>query len=1100
MFTAVDNLSFQWAIYAPTTEDNTRGLVADICAALGLNEPTAAGSDASGGIIASKIQRYLAQHPYVRELSLNVFNPGAATIVAEALRMLQQAPEYAHLRYDLRLFAPDPDSPVLGEALDSLLRPDTVTRESDDAFTASTGNHLFPKIRLAKHAVAEFRADPGAFAAHLSILLDVFPAEDFSVKVKPTGVTPMGGLIQDFAIDYTDDESGTYWTKWPIVGQPVNPADNAVDELLANLAMTVTHATAAVASAGAGFTSVPVVTLGLDVGARQLIFDVHQSSDWVLTVDRNMGIEFFDHGGLKARPDYLIDYVPGGTAQATHNLIVSSRSHIELEAMLKPVLDSHGLSADPDQAVAILASLRSLSGQLALKLISSPTQQAEALGLALARLYLDYQGALGDQVIVPLDAHTDLYRPDSPPGEGAEPTSLQRTDLALFDLNLSTRTITCNLVEVKCYTQVGDLSAFNQLKERIAGQIEQSERVMQRHFDPNKQIPDRPDRPLKSRELAQILSFYLSRSVRYGILDQVAAQEAKAFLASIEDGYSLQFRRSALIFDFDKTGTDTDHEVGIEYHRVGKDLVTSLLEACAKSARTTDGPTATEPLSEQFIPSVPKLESAAFITPRRERTTAWTTGDGWDRAPTSEPDMLTQDKPAPDWEGTPTPVAGVGHPDPGAEPPTHEQDEAREPHHPVPTTPEGPTPHAYGASPERLDHDVMLGVKGESPQYGILGEVSGRRVALDLNGTHTISLFGVQGGGKSYTLGTVIEMASMPIPRINVLPKPLASVIFHYSPTLDYPPEFTSLTHPNTADDEIRLLRESYHATPEGLKDVLLLTTREKVSQRQADYPDINVQAISFASSELNAAHWKFLMGAIGSQSMYMRQINLIMRGLRGNLTLAGLRTGIDNSGLADHLKDLARTRLRFAEEYIDDRQRLQDLIRPGRLVIVDLRDEYIEKDEALGLFVVLLQIFSEATYEGKTFNKLVVFDEAHKYVENAELVAGLVEVVREMRHKGTSIMVASQDPPSVPISLIELSSQIILHRFNSPAWLKHIQKANTALSGLTAEKMGHLGTGEAYVWSSKASDEAFTTGAMKVTLRPRVTQHGGGTRTAVNS
>ena len=33
-------------------------------------------------------------------------------------------------------------------------------------------------------------------------------------------------------------------------------------------------------------------------------------------------------------------------------------------------------------------------------------------------------------------------------------------------------------------------------------------------------------------------------------------------------------------------------------------------------------------------------------------------------------------------------------------------------------------------------------------------------------------------------------------------------------------------------------------------------------------------------------------------------------------------------------------------------------------------------------------------------FNKLVVFDEAHKYIENDDLVSGLVEVVREMRHK----------------------------------------------------------------------------------------------------
>ncbi len=125
--------------------------------------------------------------------------------------------------------------------------------------------------------------------------------------------------------------------------------------------------------------------------------------------------------------------------------------------------------------------------------------------------------------------------------------------------------------------------------------------------------------------------------------------------------------------------------------------------------------------------------------------------------------------------------------------------------------------------------------------------------------------------------------------------------------------------------------------------------------------------------------------------------------------------------------------------------------------------------------------------------------DEAHKYIESPDLVADLVEVVREMRHKGTSIMVASQDPPSVPVSLIELSSQIILHKFNSPAWLKHIQKANAALGGLPQRSMAHLLPGEAYLWSSKATDEAFCKGAIKVKCRPRVTQPGGATKTAVD-
>ena len=114
-----------------------------------------------------------------------------------------------------------------------------------------------------------------------------------------------------------------------------------------------------------------------------------------------------------------------------------------------------------------------------------------------------------------------------------------------------------------------------------------------------------------------------------------AAQEARGLLESIEQGYSLQFRRCALIFDFDKAGTEApDNEVGIEFHRIGKDLIHALLENCRKpvSVEIEEEPTA-HLLSEQFIPNVPKLETAAFIAPKRARSTSWTVDELWDEEP-----------------------------------------------------------------------------------------------------------------------------------------------------------------------------------------------------------------------------------------------------------------------------------------------------------------------------------------------------------------------------------------------------------------------------------------------------------------------------------
>ena len=1576
LFLPMGNIRMFWAMYAPIEEENARSLEAGICAALGAPAPASAADDVSSQAIAERLKLYLAQRPYARELSLNVFNPGSGSEIAQALLILQKESAYADMRYDVRLFALDPDLPALGSELEAMLFAGKAAKGEEGPFSSPTGRRLFSKLDVAKYPLAAFFDRPERFAAHVSVFLDMFPPRKIALERRSEGSVSLHGLIQGYGSEFVDNDKQTAWRRWPILGRASKRASKGGPEgapfaLLADLSRELCRASCAVASSGSDFDLEPVETLELDARQRELIFDAHRVSDWALTVDRNMGVEFYDHGGRRGRPDYLIDYAPSTIARGARKLIVSSRSIAELHAALRPVLLERGLGADKGATEKILGALRSLSGQIALRLISAPSRQAETLGLALARLYLESQGALANQIIAPLDAHRDWYSQKDLGGAQDGAIGLRRTDLALFDLNLKARAIVCNLVEVKCYSQVGGVAAFNKLKESIGEQIAQSERVIQRRFDPARKSDLRPDWRLNALEFGRILRFYLERARRYGIFDAAAAHEAQGLIDTLEDGYDLSFRSCALVFDFDREKTESpENEVGIEYHRIGMDVIRALMDAPSRvsdafldagegagagasieAPRRAIGPaSASVPVSssapvvspspgaeESGAPgpigaSVPKLSQAVFIAPERVRETPplepprgeeekaaaafgaalrekreRTRGSGgpgphplddlglaWEMAglgfapgasgavsaprhddndeasapaagpapqPRDDPDLARELAKSGFASGAPNAVSAPRHDDndeasvpaAGSAPqPRDDLDLAREPaksgfasgasgavsaprhddndeasapavgpapqprddldlarelaksgfasgaldsrgepaSHPgdsesapgplswadrakieAPGEPEeqadvfspkketggaavqpasalglasrdgaprprslgadrggaaapsvsvcvpleihihgggqgleasglrpetNPAPRAVeaggaagggsdegvpkswadladrmarglvenpghdgtdlsardeqgesdgarfmpkraepatsssafsnsnpdqegeasgvGASPgnragapeapqeadradarvralcasfdfddlirlvsKPLDSDgaeakgalsetspsprapesdsapepesesdsapepesesesgpepesepesapepelapvskpaqepnpaldappygVMLGAAASSPQYGLLGERDGQKVALDLNGVHTISLFGVQGAGKSYTLGSIIEMALEPIPRVNALPGPLAAVLFHYSQTLDYAPEFTSMARANSVPKEIELLRRRYGAGPQALKDILILTPKSKRERVQAENPGISVLPIAFSSSELKAGHWKFLMGAVGSNNLYMKKINLLMRALRDDLTLANLRQGIESAGLRGQQKNLAKTRLDFAEEYVDDSQRLQDLIRPGRLLVVDLRDELIEKDEALGLFVTMLQIFSEATFKGASFNKLVVFDEAHKYIENKELIQSLVEVVREMRHKGTSILVASQDPPSVPTELIELSTEIVMHKFNSPEWLKHIQKVNGPLRNLTPESMSRLGPGDAYVWASKASDEAFSKGAVKIKCRPRVTQHGGATKTAVS-
>jgi len=1102
---AVHDLTPYWGVCLPNEISDPQGLLGALSTALRLPERWISAQGISGRSLADRIERYLRLHPYVSTLVINAINAGRADYLADTLVELQRRKGLGEIKYDIRLFVRDSETSGAGEALAELLRGEWSSVAEAEAFHTPTASGLIPKLSVAVLPISEFKSASSQHAAHITLLFDALGGERFGTAPSDeTNPVPVYGLLQGMTVTYTEDEDTVSWHKQPRHG-PAYPLSGAeeLSDLLSSLPVTVSEAAAAVTTGQVGTGQVPRISLTLDADDRMLLYQAHRSSDWVITVDRTFGVEFFDSPGSPERPEYVIDYDPEASERLGHHMVISSRSVDELRLLLAPAVTQHGLQIDQRHVGTFFDQLRLLSGRLAFKLASAAlTQRTEVLGLALARLYLDYQGALADQILVPLDAHLELYREARKRSdEVGETVGLQRTDLALFGIDAKRRTITCRLVEVKCYSTLTDLSAYQSLKERIAEQLNRSQDVLAGHFDPHRVKPDRPDRPVKNAELAALLQYYLERAVRHGIMRGDAAKEAQWLLRRLDKGYRLEFTRTGLIFDLAGKGAYTETEAAIEYHRIGRDLVQELLDAIPTDPVLVrqDGETTTSRTSATLAHldlTLPRLPNAAFRAPARSHELpeeeACESGEEPEAVeepsafitPDSHPESVIVAEEVPEPETTtPTSVADNS---------AHVMQEETTAAEPLVSTSIEPAIRA------EIVPDVFLGTTRPSPQYGILGEVAGRRIALDLNETHTISLFGVQGGGKSYTLGSIMEMASLPAPPINLLPRPLATIVFHYSPTQDYAPEFTSMVAPNDDAEQIRSLQERYGAEPKALSDVVMLVPEDQLAERRSEYPDIQVLPLKFGSVELRAEHWRFLMGAVGNQSTYIRQLQRIMRAHRNDLRLDVIRQGVDDSSLPDHLKQLAHQRLVLASDYIDDNVCIKDLVRPGRMIIVDLRDEFIEKDEALGLFVVLMQLFAEAQDQGKRFNKLVVFDEAHKYIDSPDLVAGLVETVREMRHKGISVLVASQDPPSVPISLIELSNHIILHKFTSPAWLKHLQKANAALAELTPAKMASLAPGEAYVWSSRTTDPAFTRGAVKIRCRPRITRHGGSTKTAV--
>jgi DNA phosphorothioation-dependent restriction protein DptH len=166
----------------------------------------------------------------------------------------------------------------------------------------------------------------------------------------------------------------------------------------------------------------------------------------------------------------------------------------------------------------------------------------------------------------------ELSRRHEGPGEDL---GLQRTDLAIFDLDGGERLLTCRLVEVKCHGASGEAGVLDRLKAQIVAQLEASRRMLADRFESGG--GDRPDGALVALDVSTLLGFYLDRAVRYGLFDRDAEREARAFLLTLENGYRLRFTKSALVFDLDRTDADAvEVEGDIEYHLVGRNSIRRL--------------------------------------------------------------------------------------------------------------------------------------------------------------------------------------------------------------------------------------------------------------------------------------------------------------------------------------------------------------------------------------------------------------------------------------------------------------------------------------------------------------------------------------------
>ena len=1093
----VGELCFGWGFYAnpQQTSDDTfstgfRQLKAYVSQLLNIGVQYRIDSDVNKLMVYRLMHKYITQHPYTNKLIINLFNAGDAAVFADNLVMIEQqtANSPFDIHYEIRMFCNDKRFPQ-GEALRDLLNPDTQVSEEAENFSQADDNRLFPKLRFSVNSIDEFIDAPERFPAHLSFLVNPFPTQA-SLKRSNTLQQSfyLNGVVTRPVVQVEKSEKGYMWHRYMsevALPNPVSSFASETQQLYSTLQRMIAHSMTTDHEV-----SVPSLTLSIKDKNSIMLSLVHDVSDWVITFDKNMGPEFYDIPCKQGETPYLLDYLPSAELNGISSFL-TCRPTSEIEGLMAPHFKSFGINVnDKTSFMELLADIRSVSSSMIMQLDSSRNKVFEVLGTTLMKRMLRKKDLLNDSFIIPIDLHQELFR-------DLDSLSLERADDLLVDFHPEQREIVFTVIEIKCRQNLSD-EELAALQDKMQHQIDNTILALRSHFDIEYKSPDRLDRELMTLELQSLLIFYSRRAARYNYLNEETAKDYEKFILSLSQGdYTIRFKKLGLIYQFKSPEYQRkDYMNDTLFYIMGKPMIERILdrdfsikttdiamltadEEFRTSFETSDRIRREQSFQENHPGSIPSVN---IPQPKPEDVTP------------VEPEFVEVDTPQPQPESAPDP-----EPVP-AQQPEPQENVPQVPIEPISASATAPTP--VDTNYVQPAYDIMIGKSSGSEQYGILGEsINGhRKIAIDLSETNTISLFGVQGGGKSYTIGTVTEMTLKQFSNVNLLPGPMASVIFHYSESQDYAPEFTSMIYANDEAGQLKKLKDVYGAEPGNIEDVIMLCPIDKVEERQEEYPSIEIHPIAFHSTDLNVQDWMFLLKAVGNESTYINQLRAIMRANRKNLNLEGLKQSVEASPLlSTSQKALAIQRLAFADDYIDDTRKLGSLLKPGRLIIVDLRDEFIDKDDALGLFVIMLNIFSGVKqYEGHNFNKFIVFDEAHKYMDNKDLTSTIVTAIREMRHKGVSMMIASQDPMSLPTEIIELSSIMLMHKFNSPQWVKHVQKSITQLQTLSSADMANLIPGEAYLWATKSTDKGVTTRPMKISTRPRVTKHGGDTIKAI--
>ncbi|KAH7371751.1 hypothetical protein BKA66DRAFT_423668 [Pyrenochaeta sp. MPI-SDFR-AT-0127] len=394
------------------------------------------------------------------------------------------------------------------------------------------------------------------------------------------------------------------------------------------------------------------------------------------------------------------------------------------------------------------------------------------------------------------------------------------------------------------------------------------------------------------------------------------------------------------------------------------------------------------------------------------------------------------------------------------------------------------------------------------PQYGFLGSGNSRekgtKVFQNTNVPFSTFICGVQGSGKSHTTACMLENALIASPHLGRLQAPVSALVFSYS-------EFSSGGSGFSVSEAAHLAAANETVAAHRVKKVTVLTSPSNLAIKKfyRAIPGVEVIPFKLKAKTMDIGTLLTLM-AVNEKSevpLYMAKVESILRAIATESEDGRFDYDLFKQKLALENFDSKQTnvldmRLGLLESFLDKEGNAPvPKYRPGEVTIIDLSDPFVSSNTACILFKLGLERFMQSRAPGK----MVVLDEAHKYMLNTPgpkvLTDYLTTLIRLQRHKGARVVISTQEP-TVSFDLIALCSVTVVHRFTSPAWYAALKKHINAMNNEKdiMRQIEGLETGEAMVYAPNAVLDMAEDGSLvkatgrllRLNIRKRITRDGG--------